>query len=81
MRKRGAAKQPTNMSTPGQERPPEPLPNGTHQLIATKAYELYEHRGREHGYALDDWLTAEAIVNGQERVHQESVRRPLDGGS
>jgi hypothetical protein len=30
-----------------------------HERIAHKAYELYLQRGREHGYDLDDWLTAE----------------------
>ncbi len=38
--------------------------NGTWHLIAMKAYELYEQRGREDGYALEDWLKAEAIING-----------------
>ncbi|MFY4730329.1 DUF2934 domain-containing protein [Nitrospira sp. BLG_2] len=28
-------------------------------LIAKRAYELYEQRGREDGHALDDWLQAE----------------------
>ncbi|HEU4683442.1 MAG TPA: DUF2934 domain-containing protein [Nitrospira sp.] len=36
-----------------------------HQLIAIKAYELYERRGCTHGHDLDDWLQAEAILNGQ----------------
>ena len=30
-----------------------------HERIAHKAYELYLQRGSEHGYDLDDWLTAE----------------------
>jgi len=38
--------------------------NGTWHRIATKAYELYEQRGRLDGHDLDDWLNAEAIVNG-----------------
>jgi len=33
-----------------------------HERIAHKAYELYLQRGREHGYDLDDWLTAERSV-------------------
>ena len=36
--------------------------NGVWDLIAQKAYELYEQRGRRNGYALDDWLEAETIV-------------------
>ncbi len=31
-------------------------------LIAQKAYELYEQRGRRDGHELDDRLEAEAIV-------------------
>jgi hypothetical protein len=32
--------------------------------IRRLAYELYEERGREDGYDLDDWLRAEAEVIG-----------------
>jgi len=31
--------------------------------IRRRAYELYEQRGRVDGYALDDWLQAEAEVS------------------
>jgi hypothetical protein len=41
--------------------------NETWHRIATKAYELYEQRGRLDGHDLDDWLNAEAIVNGKTR--------------
>ena len=35
--------------------------------VAVLAYTLYEQRGREDGYALDDWLEAEQrIVRGGE---------------
>jgi HSP20 family protein len=33
-----------------------------HDLIARRAYELYEQRGGEHGRHLDDWLQAESEV-------------------
>lgn len=33
--------------------------------IAEKAYALYEQRGRREGYALEDWLDAEYLVNEQ----------------
>ena len=33
------------------------------QEIAAKAYALYEERGRREGYAVQDWLDAEYIVN------------------
>ena len=39
------------------------VPKSTWQRIADKAYELYEQRGRREGYALEDWLEAEHIVN------------------
>lgn len=34
-------------------------------LIAKKAYELYEKRGRKAGHSMDDWLEAERIVKGK----------------
>ncbi len=33
------------------------------EQMATRAHELYEQRGREHGNDLSDWLRAEADVN------------------
>jgi hypothetical protein len=39
------------------------LPEDMWQRIATKAYALYEERGRREGCALQDWLDAEYIVN------------------
>ena len=35
------------------------------ELIRTRAYELFEQRGRAHGHAHEDWLRAEAEVRGQ----------------
>ena len=36
--------------------------------IRRRAYELYEQRGKVEGYALDDWLQAEAeVLNSKER--------------
>ncbi len=32
--------------------------------IRLRAYELYEQRGRAHGFALGDWLQAEAEIRG-----------------
>lgn len=34
-------------------------------LIAKKAYELYEKRGRKAGHAMQDWLEAEKIIKGK----------------
>jgi hypothetical protein len=38
---------------------------GMWKLISKKAYELYEERGGQDGFALDDWLEAEKIVMGE----------------
>lgn len=48
-----------------QEKEPDSPADGKWHLVALKAYELYEQRGRIDGYALEDWLKAEAIVNGR----------------
>ena len=34
-------------------------------LIAKKAYELFEKRGRKSGHSTEDWLEAERIVKGK----------------
>jgi hypothetical protein len=34
--------------------------------IATRAYELYEHRGRRVGHAVQDWLEAEREIRKDE---------------
>lgn len=41
-----------------------------HSRIAECAYDLYERRGRQHGYELDDWLEAERRVLGGEVKQQ-----------
>lgn len=40
-------------------------PEQTEELIRQRAYGLYEERGCQHGYDVDDWLRAEAEVNGK----------------
>lgn len=47
---------------------PIELPDGMWQRIATKAYELWDERGRRDGHALQDWLDAEAIV--MDEIHE-----------
>ena len=47
---------------PNQQSDPIESPNGVWERIAKKAYELWEQRGRREGYALADWLDAEARV-------------------
>jgi hypothetical protein len=39
--------------------PQEPL---LEKEVQVRAYELYEQRGKGHGFALQDWLEAEAEV-------------------
>ena len=38
--------------------------DGSRHRIAEVAYERYEQRGREDGHDVEDWLKAEAILNG-----------------
>ena len=33
-----------------------------HEMVAKKAYEIHEKRGKQHGSDLDDWLEAEKII-------------------
>ena len=58
------------VSVPARKPPADPieLPDGMWQRIAQKAYELYDRRGMRDGYALNDWLEAEAIV--MEEIHE-----------
>jgi len=38
--------------------------------IRSRAYQLYEERGRENGHAMEDWLRAEAeITCNKARIH------------
>lgn len=41
---------------------PVELTDELRELIALKAYELYEQRGYEGGREMDDWLEAEQII-------------------
>ncbi len=47
---------------------PVELPEGMWERIRTKAYELWETRGRREGHDLQDWLDAEAEV--MEEIHE-----------
>ena len=42
-------------------------PQDEKEEIRTRAYELYEQRGRQPGRALDDWLTAEREIKASKR--------------
>ena len=58
----------------------EPLPrkpksvSNAEEKIRLRAYELYEERGRVYGFALGDWLQAEAEILGR-RGQPRNVRR------
>ena len=44
------------------------------ELIARRAYEIYEERGRKHGDDINDWLRAEAEVKSALKPEK---RRPV----
>jgi len=49
----------------GRSSNPSMLTEDLSKLIAKKAYELFEKRGRKAGHSMDDWLEAERIVKGK----------------
>jgi hypothetical protein len=61
----------TPMTTkPKSRKPRSPKPSRSSDIeerIRRRAYELYEQRGRVEGFALDDWLEAEAEILGVQR--------------
>lgn len=40
-------------------------PGLRYRMISEAAFDLFAHRGCADGYALDDWLQAEAIVDAR----------------
>jgi hypothetical protein len=55
----------TNSFKLGKTSTPAMSKDDLNALIAKKAYELFEKRGRKGGHAVDDWLEAERIVKGK----------------
>jgi len=57
-------------SSPAVGRPTQPieLPDGMWDRIASKAYELWEQRGRQDGNDLRNWFDAEVLV--MEEIHE-----------
>jgi len=55
--------------TKGRKPPPACFENSLGEdiqaAIAQRAHELYEHRGRVHGYDWEDWLKAEHEILGE----------------
>ena len=45
----------------------------TEEYIRLRAYQRYEQRGLQHGYALEDWIEAESEIFGRrnEKVSTE----------
>jgi hypothetical protein len=50
------------------------LPSEIEERIRRRAYELYEQRGRVEGFALDDWLQAEAEILGAQKPKVKAAR-------
>ena len=46
------------------------------ELIARRAYEIYEERGRRHGDDINDWLRAEAEVKSALRPEKRRSATP-----
>jgi len=47
-----------------------------YERIARAAYKLYQQRGEEPGHDLDDWLTAERMVQ-EELLHGSLGKEPI----
>jgi hypothetical protein len=47
-------------------------PSDIEKRIRQRAYELYDQRGRVNGFALDDWLRAEAAIRRAPRSDPEA---------
>lgn len=53
-------------------------PNVRKNLIAKKAEELYEKRGRTPGRELDDWLEAERLVDQELRAQSRESKTRVE---
>jgi len=49
-------------------------PNDIEERVRRRAHELYEQRGRVDGFALDDWLQAEAEILGAQKPEVKAAR-------
>ena len=62
-------------SKPRKAPPPKPAQSrDIDERIRRRAYELYEQRGRVDGFALDDWLHAEAEILGAQKPKVKAAR-------
>ena len=54
----------------------------TEEIIRVRAYHLFEQRGYQHGYDLEDWLQAEAEVIGKKpRASADQTERARDAAA
>jgi hypothetical protein len=56
-------------------------PSSSHDIterIRQRAYELYEQHGRVDGFALDDWLQAEAETFGAQKQQKVQSSEGID---
>jgi hypothetical protein len=51
------------------------LPSDIDDRIRLRAYQLYEQHGKVDGFALDDWLQAEAGVLGARKQRKVKAAR------
>jgi hypothetical protein len=51
--------------------------NDVRSRIARRAYQIYEERGGEHGYDLNDWLQAEDEVRPGPRRAENAPSQPI----
>ena len=68
--KRSKASKPAVSASPRASKTPPGQADGLQNRIESKAYELWNERGRRAGSALQDWLDAEKIVMGEARECQ-----------
>lgn len=66
-----SAKSKSRVSRP---RKPE-SPTDTEERIRRRAHELYEQRGKVDGFALDDWLQAEAEALEEQKQRAKAAGR------
>ena len=48
----------------------------TEELIRLRAYQIYEARGGEDGYDIDDWVLAEAEIIGKKEAAPANQGQP-----
>ncbi len=59
-------RQSTAVPVDGAAQPPEDVRARSTEDVARRAYEKYCERGCEDGHDMEDWLSAEREVNGQD---------------